>query len=108
MSASKAPEPPNVYFAPGSISGNTFVSDAAASTVGTEPPALEVALADAEAVVDDDVAADCEAVVLELLLLPHAAASAETPIAIKTTTNRAEVALNTRTAFLTHARILAP
>jgi hypothetical protein len=34
MSVSNAPEPPNVYFALGSISGRTFVSDAAASTVG--------------------------------------------------------------------------
>jgi DNA-binding XRE family transcriptional regulator/molybdate-binding protein len=38
MSVSKALEPPNVYFALGSISGKTFVNEAAASTVGVDPP----------------------------------------------------------------------
>src|SRR5579859_3843007 len=41
MSVSSAPEPPKVYLAPGSISGNTLVSDAAASTVGPAPAADE-------------------------------------------------------------------
>src|ERR1700744_6023358 len=40
MSVSSAPEPPNVYFAWESISGKTCVSDAAASTVGTDPVAV--------------------------------------------------------------------
>src|SRR5579875_1348287 len=41
ISVSSAPDPPNVYFAFGSISGNTFVSDAAANTVGTGASLLE-------------------------------------------------------------------
>jgi hypothetical protein len=54
-------------------------------------------LAGADEVVDDEVvAAGCEAVVLELLLLPHPAARAETPIAITAAnTRRPEVAVNT-------------
>src|ERR1700760_486922 len=40
MSVSSAPEPPKVYLAWGAISGKTFVSDAAASTVGPPPAAL--------------------------------------------------------------------
>jgi hypothetical protein len=77
MSVSSAPEPPNVYFALGSISGKTFVNDAAASTVGTDPRPLDVVVAGAEL----DVAAGCEAVELELLL-PQPTASADTAIAI--------------------------
>ena len=94
---SSAPEPPNVYFAFGSISGNTFVSDAAASTVGTEPPPLAVAVAVAEL---DVVAADDD-VELELLLLPQPAASADTAIVITTAEiRRVEAALNKTTASL--------
>jgi hypothetical protein len=63
-----------VYFALGSIIGNTFVSDAAANTVGVEPP-------DA-AVVEGEVVVGAEVVALEvLLLLPQPAAKAEIPIA---------------------------
>jgi hypothetical protein len=46
-----------VYLAPGSIIGNTFVNDAAASTVGGDPPA----------VLDELVAEDECAAVPELL-----------------------------------------
>src|SRR5579875_3370780 len=41
---SSAPEPPKVYFALGSIIGNTLVSDAAANTVGPGP--LDALVAD--------------------------------------------------------------
>jgi hypothetical protein len=62
-----------VYFALGSIIGNTFVSEAAANTVGVEPP-------DA-AVVEGEVVVGAEVVALEvLLLLPQPAAKAEIPI----------------------------
>jgi hypothetical protein len=60
-----------VYFALGSIIGNTFVSDAAANTVGVEPP-------DA-AVVEGEVVVGAEVVAL-VLLLPQPAAKAEIPI----------------------------
>jgi hypothetical protein len=88
-----------VYFALGSICGNTFVNDAAASTVGTDPPALDdVELAGAAA----DVAAGGDDVELELgRLLPHAAASTETANAITTPeTRRTEMNLITTTASL--------
>ncbi len=65
MSASSAPEPPKVNFALGSILGKTFVSEAAASTVGFPPPSL----AEVSEVVPDEV------------LLPHAESSARPPIA---------------------------
>lgn len=77
MSVSSAPEPPKVYLALGSIWGNTFVSDAAASTVGTDPPLLD------DVLVELDVVAAAAGVELELLLLPHAA-SADTAIAAST------------------------
>jgi hypothetical protein len=74
MSVSNALEPPNVYFGFGSISGNTFVSDAAASTVGVDIPLPVVVLAPAP----DDVVGAAE---LELEpLLPQPAASADTAI----------------------------
>jgi hypothetical protein len=91
-----------VYFAFASIIGNTFVSDAAASTVGTEPPVLAAGLAGAEFVVDTDVVAR-EAAELELLLLllPQPTAAVNTPIAMITPNpRRAEVAPNKRTASL--------
>src|SRR5690349_4244068 len=44
MSVSSAPDPPNVYFALGAISGKTLVREAAARTVGPVPPPLEVVL----------------------------------------------------------------
>jgi hypothetical protein len=56
-----------VYFAFESIIGNTFVSDAAANTVGREPP-------DA---LDKD-----ECVVVVDLLLPHPTTSAHVAIAV--------------------------
>src|ERR1022692_441541 len=69
ISVSSIPEPPNVYFASGSIIGNTLVSDAAANTVGVEPPDAAAVVV---VVVDEDVAG-AELVVLELLLLAQAA-----------------------------------
>ena len=63
---SSAPDPPNVYFALGSMRGKTLVSDAAASTVGCASPAAEVEPADGELP---------EVVLLELLV-PHPAAKA--------------------------------
>ena len=85
MSVSSAPEPPNVYFASGSIFGKTFVSDAAASTTGAEPP--EVAVAAAE------VAAAFVVVVVELL--PQPATRPETATTtIAAATPRAERELN--------------
>jgi hypothetical protein len=94
MSVSSAPEPPNVYLARGAISGNTFVSDAAASTVGPDPFALDVALADAELVDGADAADGCDAVEPEALLLPQPAERADTPITMTAgKTRRAEVAL---------------
>jgi hypothetical protein len=75
MSVASVPEPLKVNFAFGSIIGNTFVSEAAASTIGFVPLV-------AAAVVDDVVAADAEPAdvvdeELEELLLPHPAATAE-------------------------------
>jgi hypothetical protein len=65
--------------------------------VGTEPLVLGGVLADADDVVD----ADCAAVVLEPLPLPHAATRAELPIAITIAdTRRAEDALNKTAASL--------
>jgi hypothetical protein len=55
-----------------------LVSDAAASTVGADPTALEVVLDDAELVGGADAAG--EALELEALLLPQPAASANAPI----------------------------
>ena len=96
MSVSSAPEPPNVNFAFGSIIGNTFVSDAAASTVGTEPPPLDVVVA----VPKLDVVAAGEDDELELLL-PQPTASADTAIAMTTTEiHRPEVALTRKTPSL--------
>jgi hypothetical protein len=56
-----------------------------------------VVLAGADVLVDEEVvAAGCEAVVVELLLLPHPATRAETPIATTAANpRRAEVAFNT-------------
>ncbi len=66
-----------MYFAFGSIIGNTFVKDAAANTVGVEPP---------DAAVDADVVAEVVVLelLLELLLLPQPTARAKTPIAAST------------------------
>jgi hypothetical protein len=88
-----------VNFAFGSIFGNTFVNDAAASTVGTDPPALDDAvLAAAEF---DVVAAGVDAELELELLLPHAAASADTAIAMSTTEiHRPDLDLITTTASL--------
>ncbi len=69
-----------MYFAFGSIIGNTFDSDAAANTVGCEP------LDAAGALVCDEVLAGCEDELLELLLLPHPAARAEVTIAVAAAT----------------------
>jgi hypothetical protein len=78
-----------VYFALGSIIGNTFVNDAAANTVGVEPPDADVVVA----------AADVEVVLLELLLLPQPTANAETPIAPTAAATRlAEFTLNNGTS----------
>jgi hypothetical protein len=73
-----------------------LVNDAAASTVGVDPPVLaDVVVADAEL---DVVAADDE---VELELLPHAAATADTAIAIiPTETRRATPELITTTTAL--------
>src|SRR5947209_1395357 len=67
MSASSAPDPPNVYLAFGSICGRTLLSEAAASTVArpTEEPGVAPAPCDAAGL---DVV-----LLLLLLLLPHAA-----------------------------------
>lgn len=74
-----------MYFALGSICGNTFVSDAAANTVGTDPPLSDDVLV---AGVELDVAAG-EDVEVELeLLLPQPAARAHTATAISTDQNR--------------------
>jgi hypothetical protein len=74
-----------VYFAVGSICGNTFISDAAANTVGTDPPLSDDVLV---AGVELDVAA-CEDVEVELeLLLPQPAAMAHTATAINIDQNR--------------------
>jgi hypothetical protein len=67
-----------VYFALGSICGNTFVSDAAASTVGTDPPLLDDVLV---ARLELDVVAAGADVELELELLLPQAASADTATA---------------------------
>lgn len=85
---SSIPEPPNVYFALGSIIGNTFVSDAAANTVGREPEAAVVVLAGAEAAVDVEAAALLGLVELELLPDPQPTANAEIPIAAATAADR--------------------
>src|SRR5580700_4777043 len=76
MSVASVPEPLNVNFAFESIIGNTFVSEAAASTIGF------VVLAAADVVDDDEAAAElgpAEVVdeEVEELLLPHPAAIAE-------------------------------
>jgi hypothetical protein len=88
-----------VYFALGSIIGNTFVSDAAAKTVGVEPP-------EAAAVLDDADVAGAALVELELLelpLLPQPTANAETPIVASTAATRPpEFTLNNRTSSLAH------
>jgi hypothetical protein len=70
-----------VYFALGSICGNTFVSDAAASTVGTDPPLLDDVLV---AGPELDVVAAGADVELELELLLPQAASADTATATST------------------------
>jgi DNA-binding XRE family transcriptional regulator len=95
ISVSKAPEPPNVYFAFGSIVGNTFVSDAAARTVGADAPPLK-----AEAAADFDVAVgDVE---LEPPR-PQPTASAANAIAMSPSgTRRAEVVAINRAASLVH------
>jgi hypothetical protein len=86
-----------VNFAFGSIIGNTFVNDAAASTVGTEPPPLGVVVAATELV---RVAAGGD-VELGLLLLPQPAANADTPIVMtRAEKRRAELALAKTTASL--------
>jgi hypothetical protein len=65
-----------VYFAPESIFGNTFVSDAAASTVAPGPLVLDGVLED-ELLAD---AAGCAPVELDELLLPQPAARADTAV----------------------------
>jgi hypothetical protein len=78
-----------VYVAFGSIIGNTFVNEAAANTVGVDPPDADVVVA----------AADVEVVVLELLLLPQPTANAETPTAPRAAATRlADFTLNNRTS----------
>jgi hypothetical protein len=86
--------------------GNTFVNDAAASTVGRDPLELDPALAVAEELVGD-AAADCDPLELEVLLLPHAATSAEAPITITVAEKRRDQAARTRILSLSNARILA-
>ena len=88
-----------MYFALGSICGNTFVSDAAASTVGTDPPLSDDVLV---AGVELDVVAAGEDVELELeLLLPQPAARADTATAISTDQKRrAQIDLITTMASL--------
>ncbi len=86
MSVASVPEPLKVNFAFGSIIGNTFVSEAAASTIGFVP------LADA-AVVDDVAAAELELAdvvdeELDELLLPQPADTAEMAIAATPATAR--------------------
>jgi hypothetical protein len=71
---SSAPEPPNVYFAAGSMIGKTFVSDAAAKTVGCDPPAG----------LEPEAAGECEGV--ELLAQPSA--STESPAAASVAAKR--------------------
>jgi hypothetical protein len=74
-----------VYFAVGSICGNTFISDAAANTVGTDPPLSDdVPVAGVEL---DVVAAGAD-VELELELLLPQAARIDSAIAINTEENR--------------------
>jgi hypothetical protein len=80
-----------VYFAFESIIGNTFVSDAAAKTVGREPPEA----------LDED-----ECVVVLELLLPHPAASAHVAIAAAAMVmSRARGALRNRDSSLARASI---
>jgi hypothetical protein len=74
-----------VYFALGSICGNTFVSDAAANTVGTDPPLSDDVLV---AGLELDVVAAGADVELELELLLPQAARIDTAIAISTDQNR--------------------
>jgi hypothetical protein len=97
-----------VYLPFGSIVGNTFVNDAAASTVGADPPPLAVVVAGAEL----DVVAAGEDVELEVeleLLLPQPAANADTATVIaRTTIRRAEVGLTTGPPPCSRAGILAP
>lgn len=86
-----------MYFAFGSIIGNTFVNDAAANTVGVELPdaAVELAAAEVEVVVLE--------LLLELLLLPQPTAKAETPIAaISAAARLARFTLNNRISSLVH------
>lgn len=96
-----------MYFAVASICGNTFVSDAAASTVGTDPPLSDdVPVAGVEL----DVVAAGEDVEVELeLLLPQAAVRADTATALTAShKRRAGIDLIRRSPPCLHARILAP
>src|ERR1035438_8602356 len=68
-----APDPPNVYFAPGSIRGNTLVSDAAANTVGR-------GLLEAAVELGCGAVAAARDVVLLEPLLPQPPESAESPM----------------------------
>jgi hypothetical protein len=67
---SRSPDPPNVYLAAGSISGNTFVNDAAASTVGREPVAVGVELLPARVELVELLAAGVELLVDGVDVLP--------------------------------------
>jgi len=77
------PDPLNVNFALESIIGKTFVRDAAASTIGVEPPA-ELAVLEDAAVLDGAAALAEEDELLELLL-PQPAANAAIAIVITDT-----------------------
>src|SRR5579884_2369226 len=92
MSASRAPEPPNVYLAFGTISGKTLVSEAAASTVGPPPPPLELVLEVALDPGPDEFARVAE---LELVALPQPASATAAP-SVTTLANarRSRIALN--------------
>jgi hypothetical protein len=78
--------------------GNAFVSDAAANTVGTEPPPLAADVVASG--LELDVAAAADGVELELLL-PQPAASTDTAIAMTAAEiRRAEAVLTKTTASL--------
>ncbi|MDQ6822044.1 MAG: hypothetical protein M3076_17165 [Actinomycetota bacterium] len=76
-----------MYVALGSSFDKTFFNDAAANTVGCEPPAADVVLVGVEEVVGVEFAVVCDLVELELLD-PHPTVKAETPIAPATAAAR--------------------
>jgi hypothetical protein len=86
------------------ITGKTFVSDAAASTVGSAPALLAVVLADAELVDDGDAAADWTALELETLLLPQPAARTTPAITVIAAVPRRAQAALTRLVSLSECQ----